>query len=432
MRDRGEECDGYDLGQLPFRSPTTHCSPRCTLIYPRCGDGHVDDFSPVTFRGHKVGGEECDDANKDDTDGCMSDCRKCLVVNGNMRISESGRLCPGTFGMGDYGDPGALVIDRDNVQLDCSGDSFVGDGRGVGLLIYNVRNVEVKNCLFSGYSTGIEIANSQNVRFRNVTTCGNGRHDWDIRNSSRLSGTPKPALAAMARACSPWIQKRLAGDRGQARSPLDLATQGSRKSPAMQQQRRQGGRTSFAHGLSGNTPLARGRQQLSLPPSRNAGASQRHGVQAARYRTISLNGTYRSSGDQDVSVVSRATASTGDRLHDVLVLPLRDGQSRQVAYQPLRPSQRSQLRLKLAALDNSTSTQLSFTVRIRDQDGRQHTVLSKTLVGTSRVLDVRSALRRYKGKSITVEVAARRAGGSPAVIRVGVVHPMVTSALPAD
>ncbi len=56
--DDGEECD---LG--PDNSSSGQCTPDCTIA--ECGDGFVQTEL-----------EECDDGNQDDTDACVSGCRR--------------------------------------------------------------------------------------------------------------------------------------------------------------------------------------------------------------------------------------------------------------------------------------------------------------------------------------------------------------------
>jgi len=56
--DQGEACDdGVANGTYG------HCAVDCSGSGPRCGDGHLD-----------MGHEDCDDANSDDTDACLSTC----------------------------------------------------------------------------------------------------------------------------------------------------------------------------------------------------------------------------------------------------------------------------------------------------------------------------------------------------------------------
>ena len=87
----GEECDGEDLGgetceSIPggFSEGTLSCKTDCTFdtancVLPGCGDG-VQDF-----------GEECDDGNDINTDGCLNNCR--LATCGDGYVYEGQEEC---------------------------------------------------------------------------------------------------------------------------------------------------------------------------------------------------------------------------------------------------------------------------------------------------------------------------------------------------
>jgi cysteine-rich repeat protein len=101
--DDGEECDdGPDNSDLL----ADHCRHDCTL--PRCGDGVVDPGE----------GEECDDGNLVDGDGCDSDCTVTSGACGN-----------GVIDPGEECDDGPLNSDLlpDHCRTDCTAPSC-GDG----------------------------------------------------------------------------------------------------------------------------------------------------------------------------------------------------------------------------------------------------------------------------------------------------------------
>jgi len=106
--DDGEECDdGADNSSLL----PDHCRQDCTL--PRCGDGVVDPGE----------GEECDDGNLVDGDGCDSDCTVTSGVCGNG-VVDPGEEC----------DDGALnsALLPDHCRTDCTaprcGDGVIDSG----------------------------------------------------------------------------------------------------------------------------------------------------------------------------------------------------------------------------------------------------------------------------------------------------------------
>jgi hypothetical protein len=105
-RDSNEECDE---GPLNSNQVPNQCRMDCRLPY--CGDGVID----------RVYGEECDD----DADWC-SNCMMCYEPRDNLHISESGKLCPGSYTIGDGGEEGVIIIDGSNIVLDCNGAALEG------------------------------------------------------------------------------------------------------------------------------------------------------------------------------------------------------------------------------------------------------------------------------------------------------------------
>ncbi len=136
VREAGEECDIGDLGgetcqSLGFAGGTLLCAQECTFDTSQCyasggeicnndldddGDGLVDCEDPDCFQvpgacsicgnGILETGEECDDGNTVDGDGCSSDCR----------IEQpSGEIC--NNGLDDDGDGLIDCDDPDCLQL---------------------------------------------------------------------------------------------------------------------------------------------------------------------------------------------------------------------------------------------------------------------------------------------------------------------------
>jgi len=71
----GEECDAGDANA---NSPDAPCRSDCTL--PSCGDGILD----------TEGGEECDDGNDLDTDGCLTTCSNASCGDGFVQVEVEG------------------------------------------------------------------------------------------------------------------------------------------------------------------------------------------------------------------------------------------------------------------------------------------------------------------------------------------------------
>lgn len=71
-------------------------------------------------------------------------------------------------------DGDALVIDADNITLDCKGFSITGSGTGSGIILENRQNVFIKNCVVSGFSRGIDLSGSAyNTVIKNTLTENN-------------------------------------------------------------------------------------------------------------------------------------------------------------------------------------------------------------------------------------------------------------------
>ncbi|MBW2995545.1 hypothetical protein KY312_04270 [Candidatus Woesearchaeota archaeon] len=114
VRDTGEECDE---GAPPMYSGNRDDIPnRCRedCREPWCGDGVVD----------YIYGEECDDALPFPCNNCL----RCYTPVDNLHISEDAALCPGTYEIGDTGEEGVIIVDGNDMTLDCNGAVLVGLG----------------------------------------------------------------------------------------------------------------------------------------------------------------------------------------------------------------------------------------------------------------------------------------------------------------
>ena len=178
VTDRGEECDdGYSYRDNPVPN---RCRPDCSL--PRCGDGIVDNAPPYN--------EQCDDANADNTDGCLRNCQRCITLGeaGGLVVSRNTQLCPGTIRLSGYGDRGAIIIKRSGITLDCNGLQLNGEGRGIGINIVRPNSVTIKNCHISGFDIGIKGDNANNITLSNNRLCSNRIADIQLSGAARMSG----------------------------------------------------------------------------------------------------------------------------------------------------------------------------------------------------------------------------------------------------
>lgn len=185
VTDTGEQCDD---GRMGGNGPN-QCRKNCTLPY--CGDGIVDDQY----------NEQCDDANKDETDGCRSDCRVCLRVDENQEnILADTLLCEDKYPVVDYGDEGTVIIKRPNVVLDCKGAVLQGDGRGVGIVVLRADGAVIRNCTVTGFETGIKVVGSRDVVIRDGQNplYGNRRGMAKENSEVRLVNLSKPRVMVQA------------------------------------------------------------------------------------------------------------------------------------------------------------------------------------------------------------------------------------------
>lgn len=139
VRDPGEICDGADLGDFTCETGWPICLTNCTAICTVCGNGRIE----LNERGV---GEECDDGNTEDGDGCSSACRiersycvtpdsdECLNWCGDGTINGP-ELCEpenlGGYDCSDFGyHDGALGCTADCRAFDTSSCAhFCGDGQ---------------------------------------------------------------------------------------------------------------------------------------------------------------------------------------------------------------------------------------------------------------------------------------------------------------
>jgi parallel beta-helix repeat protein len=89
---------------------------------------------------------------------------ECVIPTENMEITEDMTFCPGTYSM-----PDGIIIESDNVEIDC--DDTIFDGEGVrnnyGVEIQGVSDIVVRDCEFKDYDWGAYIYNSEDLELIN-------------------------------------------------------------------------------------------------------------------------------------------------------------------------------------------------------------------------------------------------------------------------
>lgn len=126
--------------------------------------------------------------------GCVS-----LTGLDEYHITEDTILCTDTYPMQD--DPemnGVIIMDADNVYLDCDNAVIVGAGLGRGIVAKFRNNITIKNCEIRNYGTGIFVGGSPNntvIKNNLVHNCpwsgitlGGGSNNIVINNTAHSGG----------------------------------------------------------------------------------------------------------------------------------------------------------------------------------------------------------------------------------------------------
>ena len=83
----------------------------------------------------------------------------CTVPTDDLYINGSTTLCPGVYNIPDAGATGVIIINADDIVLDCNGATITGTGSGYGIWNNGHDNVTIKNCVVTNYYTGIVLIN---------------------------------------------------------------------------------------------------------------------------------------------------------------------------------------------------------------------------------------------------------------------------------
>jgi parallel beta-helix repeat protein len=112
----------------------------------------------------------------------------CIIPTDDLYINSDTTLCPGTYDIGDAGAYGVIIINADNVVLDCNGAMLNGTGGGIygGVGIYNpgFDNVTIKNCVVKNYFLGINLSSSTKNTIIKINASSNEACGICLDNSS--------------------------------------------------------------------------------------------------------------------------------------------------------------------------------------------------------------------------------------------------------
>ena len=90
-----------------------------------------------------------------------------FLLLGPLRIYASTTLPPG----GEYRQP--VIIMADNITFNCNGSSFIGEKKGVGILLQGRSGVTIRNCKVKGWDVGLYAMQGRNLLFERNDFSGN-------------------------------------------------------------------------------------------------------------------------------------------------------------------------------------------------------------------------------------------------------------------
>ncbi|MBU0536047.1 MAG: hypothetical protein KKE20_03715 [Nanoarchaeota archaeon] len=115
-------------------------------------------------------------------------------TNNTLVLSNSSYIYRGgggsTYHISPMAARAAFEVNSSNITLDCQGSTILGGYSGTGLFSNNFDNLNISNCKFGRYSTGINISNTQNSNLSEVSSFSNsGFGAWfsNLNNSSIFS-----------------------------------------------------------------------------------------------------------------------------------------------------------------------------------------------------------------------------------------------------
>ncbi|VVB65665.1 Right handed beta helix region [Candidatus Gugararchaeum adminiculabundum] len=78
----------------------------------------------------------------------------------------------------------ALTLRASNIILDCNGSALMGNGTGYGVNMTGQENTSIKNCMISGFASGINLQSSLNITVQNNSLHENGQSGLVLDSSS--------------------------------------------------------------------------------------------------------------------------------------------------------------------------------------------------------------------------------------------------------
>jgi parallel beta-helix repeat protein len=173
--------------------------PRLLITNLQIDPGQTQTITPENWGSLKnsevtINTETCGDlicSIGEDHVNCPHDCEEiaCVEPHDDMHITESTLLCSGTYPIDDWGDGGVIVIDNDDVVLDCNGAKLDGNGYGIAIISDSTKNVTVKNCYIQNFSTAVMFNNVTNAKIFHSAFISNADSGIELIGSNQSNIT---------------------------------------------------------------------------------------------------------------------------------------------------------------------------------------------------------------------------------------------------
>jgi len=146
-------------------------------------------------------------ADNGQTSACDFECSGCRKAEDDLYLSEDTVLCPYTYNIEDLGSTGIIIINADDVELDCQGAEIIGVSTGSGWGIENLghAHVTITNCSIHNYWLGIAFQSGSdygNITKNDASSNSGGIRLWDsdhgnITNNIASSNTQHGIILTM-------------------------------------------------------------------------------------------------------------------------------------------------------------------------------------------------------------------------------------------
>lgn len=99
----------------------------------------------------------------------------CTVPTDDLHLTTTTVLCPGTYNLPDDGAPGVLIIDANDMRLDCNNATLVGSNKeGTGIFLGVHQGVSIGGCTVQYYNYGIYVEQAEGAVLTRNTLTDNG------------------------------------------------------------------------------------------------------------------------------------------------------------------------------------------------------------------------------------------------------------------